>query len=118
MQQDSVKDKEKAEREKAFILGRPATAAGGGKKEEPKKKVKECSFCKGKNHTEKFCWKRYPSKAPPGCRDKEKEELIKKYEWAREVVRATEKIGLGFGKQEELVRLRIEKRLDKRCMSM
>ena len=102
IQQDTVKVKENAKREKALILGVPATAGGGKKeehkkkedpkkKEESKKKDKECWFCKGKGHTEKFCWKRYPSKAPPGCREKEKEELMKKYDWAREVVIATEK---------------------------
>ena len=57
---------------------------------EPKKK-RECKFCKGKTHTEKFCWNRYPLKAPPGNKEKEKEELMKKYDWAREVVMATER---------------------------
>ena len=73
MQQDTVKVKENAKREKALILGVPATAGGGKKeehkkkedpkkKEESKKKDKECWFCKGKGHTEKFCWRGTPLK--------------------------------------------------------
>ena len=84
-------EKEKRRKEKEAESEAADDEAEEEKKEDKqeKKNNRVCVFCKGKRHTEMFCWR--PLLAPPGSKEKEKEALIQKYEWARKVVQATEK---------------------------
>ena len=76
--------KKRQEKEKRRKEKEAESEAADDEAEEEKRKDKQekknnriCVFCKGKRHTEMFCWKRRPLLAPPGSKEKEKEALYK-----------------------------------------